>query len=180
MAGTHDNNQSARGQEQKAESYRQKQTRTRNKLWTLKGCSQWCTSSSKAAFPKPPQNSTTNWDQAFKCLRLWWTVKASFTSSPHKLVIWEELSIGKMPPQYKAVGKLVGHFLRGDWCERAYSFVGTIPEMVLGALRKQAEQTMRNKPVSSPCPWPLHQLLSPGSCPDFTSRRTRTKTCKLK
>jgi hypothetical protein len=37
--------------------------------------------------------------------------------------------------------------------------------LVLGSIRKQAEQAMRSKPVSSTPPWLLHQLLPPGSCP---------------
>jgi hypothetical protein len=36
-------------------------------------------------------------------------------------------------------------------------------KVVLGALSKQAEQVMASKPVSSTPPWPLHQLLPPGS-----------------
>ena len=37
-----------------------------------------------------------------------------------------------------------------------------IPElMVLGSVRKQAEQAMRSKPVSNTPPWHLHQLLPP-------------------
>jgi hypothetical protein len=39
--------------------------------------------------------------------------------------------------------------------------------VILGSIRKQAEQTMRSKPISSVPPWPLHQLLPPASCPDF-------------
>ncbi|EDL09203.1 mCG117059, partial [Mus musculus] len=35
----------------------------------------------------------------------------------------------------------------------------------LGVRRKQAQQATRTKPVSSTSPWPLHQLLPPGSCP---------------
>jgi hypothetical protein len=35
--------------------------------------------------------------------------------------------------------------------------------VVLGSIRKQAEQAMRSKPVSSTPPWPLHQLLPLGS-----------------
>jgi len=39
---------------------------------------------------------------------------------------------------------------------------GTTPGIVvLGAIRKQAEEAMRSKPVSSTLPWPLHQLLPP-------------------
>ena len=52
---------------------------------------------------------------------------------------------------------------------------GAIPRLVvLGSRRKQAEQTMVSKPVSSTLPWLLHQLLLPpgswsvkSSCPDF-------------
>ena len=37
---------------------------------------------------------------------------------------------------------------------------GAIPELVvLGSIRKQAEQAMGSKPVSSTPPWPLYQLL---------------------
>lgn len=42
---------------------------------------------------------------------------------------------------------------------------GAIPGLVvLGSIRKQAEQTRGSKPVRNIPPWPLHQLLSPGSC----------------
>jgi hypothetical protein len=37
--------------------------------------------------------------------------------------------------------------------------------VVLGSTRKQAEEVMGSKPVSSTPPWPLHQLLPPDSCP---------------
>ena len=37
--------------------------------------------------------------------------------------------------------------------------------VVLGSLRKQAEQAMGSKLVSSSPSWPLHQLLPQGSCP---------------
>jgi hypothetical protein len=36
-----------------------------------------------------------------------------------------------------------------------------------GTVRKQAEQAMESKLVSSTLPCPLHQLLPPGSCPVF-------------
>ena len=72
-----------------------------------------------------------------------------------------------MPPPDWPVGKSVGNFLEG--CERAQLnvFSATPGLSVLGALRKQAEQAMMSKPVSSIPPWPLLQLLPPGSCPDF-------------
>jgi hypothetical protein len=39
---------------------------------------------------------------------------------------------------------------------------GVIPELVvLGSIRKQAEQARRSKQVSYISPWPLHQLLFP-------------------
>jgi hypothetical protein len=44
--------------------------------------------------------------------------------------------------------------------------------VVLASLRKQAEHAMESKPVSSTPPWPLHQLLPPGSCPVFVSSLT--------
>ena len=37
--------------------------------------------------------------------------------------------------------------------------------MVLAAIRKQAKQAMKSKPVSNILLWPMHQLLPPGSCP---------------
>jgi hypothetical protein len=37
--------------------------------------------------------------------------------------------------------------------------------VVLSSIRKQAEQAKGSKPVSNIPPWPLHQLLPPGSCP---------------
>jgi hypothetical protein len=43
---------------------------------------------------------------------------------------------------------------------------GAIPGLVvLGSIRKYAEQAMESKLVSSTPPWPLHQLLPPSSCP---------------
>jgi hypothetical protein len=47
---------------------------------------------------------------------------------------------------------------------------GAIPGLVvLGSIRKQAEQTRESKPVSSIPPWPLHQLLLPALCEFLTS-----------
>ena len=43
---------------------------------------------------------------------------------------------------------------------------GDTPRLVvLGSIRKQAEQAMGSKPVSSSPPWPQRQLLPAGSCP---------------
>jgi hypothetical protein len=43
-----------------------------------------------------------------------------------------------------------------------YIVGGTIPGMVvLGSIRKQAEQARRSKPVRNIPPWPLHQLWLP-------------------
>jgi hypothetical protein len=42
---------------------------------------------------------------------------------------------------------------------------GAIPGLVvLGSIRKQAEQASGSKPVSNIPPWPLHQLLLPALC----------------
>jgi hypothetical protein len=50
---------------------------------------------------------------------------------------------------------------------RAHPIVGgaTPGLVVLGSIRKQAEQARGCNPVSSVHPWPLHQLLPPSSCP---------------
>jgi hypothetical protein len=43
---------------------------------------------------------------------------------------------------------------------------GALPGlMVLCSIRKQSEQAMMSKAVSSTPPWPLHPLLPPGSRP---------------
>jgi hypothetical protein len=42
---------------------------------------------------------------------------------------------------------------------------GVIPGIVVLCFVTKAEQAMRNKPINSILPWPLHQLLPPGSCP---------------
>jgi hypothetical protein len=56
---------------------------------------------------------------------------------------------------------------------------GAISELVvLGSTRKQVEQARDSKPVSSTPPWHLHQLLSPGSCPDFLQCWTARWKCK--
>ena len=42
--------------------------------------------------------------------------------------------------------------------------VGTIAGLVLlGSIRNQADQAIGNRPVSTTTPWPLHQLMAPGS-----------------
>ena len=55
--------------------------------------------------------------------------------------------------------------------------------VVLGSIRKQAEQARVSKPVSNIPPWSLHQLLPPGSwrpflssCPDFFQQWTLWST----
>jgi hypothetical protein len=69
----------------------------------------------------------------------------------------------KMPPKDWAVQKPVKMW-------RAQPIVGdAIPELVvLGSIRKQAEQAMGSKPVISLLPWPQHQLLPPGSRQGFS------------
>lgn len=44
---------------------------------------------------------------------------------------------------------------------------GAIPRlMVLGTIRKHAEQAIMIKRVNRTLPWPSYQALLPGSCPD--------------
>jgi len=42
-------------------------------------------------------------------------------------------------------------------------------KVMLSSIRKQAEQAIRSKSVSSTPPWPLLQLAPPGSCLGFLS-----------
>jgi hypothetical protein len=58
-------------------------------------------------------------------------------------------------------------FSISDQWERAQPTVnGAKPWlMVLGSIRKRAEQVRGSKPVRSTPPWPLHQFLLPGSFP---------------
>lgn len=53
------------------------------------------------------------------------------------------------------------HFLINNWCGRAqFTMDGTNSRLVvLNTIRKQTEQAMASKPVSSISPWPLYQLL---------------------
>ena len=52
-------------------------------------------------------------------------------------------------------------FVRKIWCLGVFCPDSKIPYS--GSMRKQAEQGMRSKPVSSTPLWPLHQRLPPGS-----------------
>ena len=61
----------------------------------------------------------------------------------------------------KAFSQLV---IKGGRAHCGWSIPGLV---VLGSIRKQAEQARGSKPVSSIPPWSLHQLLPPSSCPDF-------------
>jgi hypothetical protein len=55
---------------------------------------------------------------------------------------------------------------------------GAIPGLiVLGSMRRQAEQAMESKPVSNIPPWPLHQLLLPGLL-EFQSLLPLVMNCK--
>jgi len=89
------------------------------------------------------------------------SVLAGFTSSGHKLESSErkESQFRKLPPLDPARR----HFsIRDQWGRVQPSVGGAI--LILGSRRKQAEQAMGSKPVSSTPPWPLYQLLPPGSC----------------
>ena len=79
----------------------------------------------------------------------------------------EGASFEKMPPRSWIEAKPGGHFLIHDFRGRTQSIMGgSITGLVaMDSIRKKVEQAMRNKPVNSIHPWPLHQLLTPGSCP---------------
>ena len=61
------------------------------------------------------------------------------------------------PRQHKNMRKWAKHPTQ---CELCHPWV-----VVPVSIRKQAEQAMRSNPDSSTPPWPLYQLLPPGSCP---------------
>lgn len=88
-----------------------------------------------------------------------------------RVVLQKGSSIEKNPPSH-SVGlwaSLKYIFLIDDLCGRTKITVGGANPglIVLGAIRKQVEQAMRSKPVSSIPPQPLQQLQPPGSRPDF-------------
>ena len=73
----------------------------------------------------------------------------------------EEGTATKKYPQNGRAGSMWCIFLISDWCEED-SPLWVVPSprlVVLGSVRKQAEQGMRSKPVCSTSPWFLHQLL---------------------
>ena len=86
----------------------------------------------------------------------------------------------------QAVGNSVAHFLISDWCERVQPIVGgAIPGLVaLGSIRKQSEQAMRRKSVSSTpsmtsASAPVSRFLPClSSCPDFLWWWTVMWKCK--
>lgn len=84
---------------------------------------------------------------------------------------WE--SLWRKCPHQTGLGWAWVHFLIDDWWEMDQPFVGgaTPRQVVLGAVRKQAGEALRTKPVSSVPLAP--QLLPPGSSPNFPQRWTR-------
>lgn len=74
----------------------------------------------------------------------------------------------KMPPSEFQQASHCGIFLINDSCGRATSQHTkgdtTSAQMILGGIRKKTGETMASKPVRSPPPWSLLQLLPPGSC----------------
>lgn len=86
-----------------------------------------------------------------------------------KVILEEEISFEKMPPTRLACEQ--AFFGAFSWLlievgGSSSQWVGLPPELViLGALKKQARQTMRSKPESNIPPWSLHHLLPLDSCP---------------
>lgn len=92
-----------------------------------------------------------------------WCVLASFMSIWHELVIWQKgTQIVKMSLWDSAVDRQAcSALIISDWEGRTLPIVGgDNPGLViLGFLRKQAEQAVRNKPIISTLLWSMHQLL---------------------
>ena len=96
-------------------------------------------------------------------------VLATLISGWHKL---ESLK-RREPPISKGLHKILWWaslwyiFLITDWLVRTET-IETSGLVVLGSIRKKAEQAMRNKPAGRTSPWLLHQFLPClTSCPDF-------------
>jgi hypothetical protein len=95
--------------------------------------------------------------------------------------LWQEnrlLSLNEMQCEIPATESPEGHFLISDWLGRTQPVVrGAIPGLVvLGSIRKQAEQAMGSKLVSS---IPLHQLLPVGSCSQWWTTMWECKLSKF-
>ena len=114
----------------------------------------------------------------------WWALCQLDTSHSHLRggnLNWQSVKMRKLRPI-----RLVGCQTCEAFCQLATNGQGRSPLWVvplllrvLGSIRKQAEQARGSKPVSSTCPWPLHQPLPPGSCPDFLQWSTVLWKCKL-
>ena len=74
------------------------------------------------------------------------------------VIIQKGGSVGEVPPWDPAVGHFLSWWSRG---EDPWWVVPSLGWVVLGSLRKQAEQVSGSKPVKNIPPWPLHQLLLP-------------------
>lgn len=98
----------------------------------------------------------------FLAVSLLQDVLCSSMSTCHKLgyMKWENLNWENCFVRYSHRSFL------SAWWRRAQPIKGgTIPGLLaLSSIRKQAKQAKNNKPVSSTTPWPLYQLLHPGSC----------------
>lgn len=109
--------------------------------------------------PQPQENK----DQYLLLYLGIWCVLASFMSIWHELVIWEKgTQTVKMSLWDSAVDRQAcSALIISDWEGRILPIVGgDNPGLViLGFLRKQAEQAVRNKTINSTPPWPTHQLL---------------------
>jgi hypothetical protein len=81
------------------------------------------------------------------CVSTWHKLELSQKKELQLGKCFHEIQLGAFPWLVIKVGPIVG---------------GAIPELVvLGSIRKQAEQARGSKPVRNIPPWPLHQLLLP-------------------
>ena len=100
---------------------------------------------------------------------VWYYIGWYINLSQATVMLEEETSTEKCSKEVVLLANLWFILLIDDWCGRTQltDGIATHGLIVLDAVGKQAKQTMRNKPASSSRPWPLHQFLTPGSCPEF-------------
>ena len=107
-------------------------------------------------------HSWFGWDWRFGFCSGWFYVNVNLAKEPQ---LREYLH--KIQQKYR-------HFLNQWLMEEVPGYCGWCHPWsgVLWSLRKQTEWAMMSKPESSTLPWPLHQLLSPGSCPAWVLVQT--------
>lgn len=75
-------------------------------------------------------------------------------------------------------GKCVGYFLINEWQGKAQPMSGSATPALVGFIKKQDEQALKSKPVSTTPPRPLLQSLPPAFCLKFRSWLPSIIDCK--